>query len=450
VVCGLTYRTCLLTAKRLRIRPRGAHEIAADEEAYPYLYQRAFIAPLPPHCVALIIPRFLDLYLSFAPCTCIAGPGAGGASGYTAHCWGTDELLLAPQKGVVAVSVGHRHMLFLMADGSVKAFNYNSHGQTYVPESRIRNQAVKVAAGTNHSLVLLRDGTVVGFGSNLYGETDPMPSEALPGGQGVADIAAGPNYSLFLLKNGSVTGIGDTTYAPLLNLSPAILHNVSSISCGWQLCGAVKVSGELVLWGHNSSLLNENTTISPIPPEVEAAGVATLSVGYSHVAAMLRNGQGAVWGLNDDDQAKFPDGIAPNDVTFIVVGAWHTVVLLSDGQLKAFGNNNAYQTNIFVNDSSETIVGVAAGSLSSCALLLSPPEAPLPRTCSCCFSIACILQLSSCLCAHVRKHNNGIVPMTLLLPVQRQRRRCRLLHLQLRCQVCVPTEFVNVWAGRNC
>jgi alpha-tubulin suppressor-like RCC1 family protein len=294
-------------------------------------------------------------------------------------------------------------MLLLMSDGSVKAFGDNHHGQTVVPKSQVRNQAVKVAAGSNHSLVLLRDGTVVGFGSNLYGETDPMPSEALPGGLGVADIAAGPDYSLFLLKNGSVVGIGDTAYDLLLNLPSALLCNVSSISCGWQLCGAVKVGGELILWGHNSS--DTEGAISPIPPEVEAAGVATLSVGNSHVAAMLRNGQGAVWGLNDDGQASFPDDIPPADVKSIAAGGWHTVVLLADGQLKAFGNHNASQTFIPDSISSTVVAGVAAGHALSCALVSSTAEPTPPRTCYCCFSRACVLHVSSWLCACVHKHN---------------------------------------------
>jgi alpha-tubulin suppressor-like RCC1 family protein len=307
---------------------------------------------------------------------------------------------LAPQKGVVAVSGGENHLLFLKADGSVKAFGYNPHGQTYVPESRIRNQAIEVAAGTNHSLVLLRDGTVVGFGSNEYGETGPMPSEALPGGLGVAHIAAGADCSLFLLRNGSVIGIGDTASEPLLNLPSTILHNVSSINCRWQLCGAVKVSGELILWGHNNS--DTEGAISPIPPEVQAAGVATLSVGISHVTAMLRSGQGAVWGLNDDGQATFPDGVAPADVKSIVAGGWHTVVLLANGQLKAFGRNNNSQTDIPDSVSSAAVVGVAAGSFLSCALLSSPPEPPPPRTCPCCLSSStCIMHLHLfLLCEH--------------------------------------------------
>jgi alpha-tubulin suppressor-like RCC1 family protein len=273
------------------------------------------------------------------------------------------------------------HMLLLMADGSVKAFGYNPFGQTHVPESRIRNMGIKVVAGSNHSLVLLRDGTVVGFGSNLYGETDPMPSEALPGGLGVVDIAAGPYYSIFVLRNGSVIGIGDVENEPLASLPRAILHNVSSINCRWRLCGAVKVSGEVILWGYNNSIIGADTPILPVPPEVQAAGAATLSVGNSHAGAMLRNGQGFVWGLNDSGQAKFPIGIAPIDVKSIVVGAWHTIVLLRTGQLIAFGTNGDSQLNVPDAVKSASVAGVAAGYAISCALLPSPPEPPQPRKC---------------------------------------------------------------------
>jgi alpha-tubulin suppressor-like RCC1 family protein len=271
------------------------------------------------------------------------------------------------------------HMLLLMADGSVQAFGDNRDGKTLVPQSQIRNQAVKVAAGVGHSLVLLRDGTVVGFGSNDAGKTGPMPSEALPGGVGVADIAAGPDYSLFLLKNGSVIGIGYMPFEPLRSLSAATQRDIRSISCMWRLCGAIKVSGEVILWGFNNSMFSEDTAIWPIPPEVQTAGVATLSVGYSHVAAMLRNGQGAVWGLNDYGQAEFPDGVAPTDVKSIAAGGWHTVVLLASGQLEAFGRSDESQIDVPDSASSPSTMGVAAGTKSSCALLLSPPELPPTR-----------------------------------------------------------------------
>jgi alpha-tubulin suppressor-like RCC1 family protein len=369
---------------------------------FPTCVSGAFIVPLSPTLCGpdhfSCVSRSASWTFTFLFARCIAGSVASAvASGHTADCWGWPRL--ATQKGVVAVSGGENHTLFLMADGSVEAFGDNHHGQTVVPKSQVRNQAIRVAAGTNHSLVLLRDRTVVGFGSNIYGETDPIPWEALPGGVGVADIAAGPDYSLFLLKNGSVLGTGDTEHAPLFSLPGAILHNVSSISCRWRLCGAVKAGGELILWGYNNSETSADTTISLIPPEVEAAGVATLSAGYSHVAAMLRNGQGVVWGLNDDGQACFSDDIAPDNVQSIAAGGFHTVALLKNGQLKAFGYNGNSQIDIPETVSSAAATGVAAGHTFSCALLSLPPEPP-PRTWFCCFQepVSCTSHL---VCAHV-------------------------------------------------
>jgi alpha-tubulin suppressor-like RCC1 family protein len=333
-----------------------------------------------------------------------------------------------------------------MTDGSVRAFGYNPQGQTYVPSARIRNQAVKVAAGANHSLVLLRDGTVVGFGSNEYDQIDPMPAEALPGGLGVQDIAAGDRCSLFLLKNSSVIGVGDKTYHPLFSLPAATQQGIRSISCRWELCGAVKTSGELVLWGHNNSQIDAPTTISPVPPEVQAAGVASVSMGVSHVAAMLRNGQGAVWGLNDYGQSSFPADMTPGNVKAITAGSLHTLVLLNDGHVRAFGRNNEYQARIPTSVNSATVFGVEAGGWSSCALLLPQPEPPPPRMwhlLSNCFYDAlmapecCVLCVTNAL--DVPGHILRGRPIPPTIPnTQRQRRHCPLhrLHRHNRVRAC--------------
>jgi alpha-tubulin suppressor-like RCC1 family protein len=271
---------------------------------------------------------------------------------------------------------GYKHMLFLMADGSVTAFGYNPSGQTYVPTHRIGKNAIKVAAGVNHSLVLLSDGSVIGFGSNDFGQIDPLPSEVSPGGVGAMDIAAGNQFSLFLLRNGMVlgTGIG----APL-RIPAQALGNVTAISCQWALCGAVKASGELYLWGYDNSDVGAETNVTDTPPEVQATGVVSASIGISHVVAILRNGTTVLWGLNDEGQSTLPAGVLPNSVKAVAAGGWHTVLLTNDGQVYTFGSNSKGQTNIpsEVMQAASSIAGVVAGMLFSCALVTTSPE-PAP------------------------------------------------------------------------
>jgi alpha-tubulin suppressor-like RCC1 family protein len=303
----------------------------------------------------------------------VLATGSSNGTGYQARCWGSPAL--APQSGVVAMA-GFLHKLFLMADGSVKAFGYNPSGQTYVPTHRIGKNAIKVAAGVNHSLVLLSDGSVVGFGSNDYGEIDPMPSEVLPGGVGAIDIAAGYDFSLFLLRNGTVVGVGA---GPCLRIPAQALDTVTAISCQWSLCGAVKATGELYLWGSSNSNEGTGMGLTNAPQEVQVVGVVSASVGIDHVAVILRNGTAVLWGLNEYGQSTFPPGASQSPVKAIAAGGWHTVLLTNDGRVSAFGFNDDGQASVppEVKQASSSVMGVAAGAIFSCALVTMPPE-PAP------------------------------------------------------------------------
>jgi alpha-tubulin suppressor-like RCC1 family protein len=300
--------------------------------------------------------------------------------------WGNTDLSLALQRGVVAISASWDHVLMLKADGSVIAFGFNPQGQTYVPSDKIKNLAVAVAAGANHSLVLLSDGTVIGFGGNTHNQIDPLPPEVLPGGSGAISIAAGRDFSLFVLRDGSVIGIG-RNFLGEINIPQAARSDVVAVSSSGMMNAALKASGELIVWGFNNSETG-NGLISDVPPEIAAVGVANVSVGLSHIAVILKNGQAAIWGDNSDGQTTFPNGVTPKDVKAIAAGGWHTVLLTKQGQVHAIGSNLAGQTTVpsSVNSATEAgtsglAVAVAAGWSTSWALRPLKPEEPVPGMC---------------------------------------------------------------------
>jgi len=94
---------------------------------------------------------------------------------------GQDPLRASPVGGlteVVAVSAGGRHFAALKGDGSVWTWGKNDEGQLgdgtrssrELPQRVPKLDAVlKVAAGDNFTLVLKSDGTVWGWGANIYG-----------------------------------------------------------------------------------------------------------------------------------------------------------------------------------------------------------------------------------------------------------------------------------------
>jgi alpha-tubulin suppressor-like RCC1 family protein len=287
------------------------------------------------------------------------------SSQYTAFSWGAGMSVQASQRGVAALSVGWEHVLYLMADGSVQAQGLNTKGQTYVP-NLIGTKAVSVAAGANHSLVLLVDGTVVAFGSNDFGETDPLPVEVQPGGIGAIGIAAGRGFSLFLLRNGRVMGIG-ANGEDRIDIPVGAASSVTAIATMDQMSAAVRRDGTLVLWGRDGT----GDPIGPVPEYVQTAGVASVSVGVDHVAAVLRNGQVALFGSNSYGQATFPPGLDPAAVSSVAAGGWFTMLSTGRGEIQVVGwdGNDVKSVPPNVTTSEEPVHAVAAGMYSAWALL---------------------------------------------------------------------------------
>lgn len=221
------------------------------------------------------------------------------------------------------------------------------------------SDAVSISPGANssHKMALRSDGTVWGWGYNNYnqlGRADfssvltPIP---IPGLQDIVQVAAGPNFSLALTADGRVLGWGDNNW------------------------GQLGVRGPLV---------------SPSTP-VEIPGidcVVSVAAGDYHTVAVRSDGTVWAWGLNTfgglgrgtfgglyPDPAPVP-GIS--DANSVAAGALHTLVLLNDGTVLAFGWNYAGQLGdgTFTDRASPVVVqnlsgvrAVRAGTQNSFAIL---------------------------------------------------------------------------------
>ncbi len=253
---------------------------------------------------------------------------------------------------------------------------------------------VDLAAGEGHSLALLHDGRVLAWGANDDGQLGngthvgsavPVLVKAPDGtaGQltGVIDVAADSNTSVALRKDGTVVvwgranssqrGTGATIIDPLI---PSVVLNsagtgpltgVRSIAADGGSELALTDQGNVLGWGDNT---HGQLGISA-PPEAKLptlitgpnraplAGVRAVAIGGQHSVALLGDGRVLAWGRNEVNQLG--DGTktsrsVPSEVltaagkpltgaTEISTAEKHTLALLKDGSVVAWGRNTGGQ-----------------------------------------------------------------------------------------------------------
>eukprot|EP01062_Namystynia_karyoxenos_P035811 TRINITY_DN26140_c0_g1_i2.p1 TRINITY_DN26140_c0_g1~~TRINITY_DN26140_c0_g1_i2.p1 ORF type:complete len:418 (+),score=70.16 TRINITY_DN26140_c0_g1_i2:76-1254(+) len=105
--------------------------------------------------------------------------------------------------GVVSMSCGWRHVLFILEDGSIKGCGADDYDKTKPPEAGGR-KAVLVAAGYDHSIAAYDDGSIECWGEDSDGccQTPDL------GGRRAVALAAGNLFSGAVLDDGSLIGWG--------------------------------------------------------------------------------------------------------------------------------------------------------------------------------------------------------------------------------------------------
>jgi alpha-tubulin suppressor-like RCC1 family protein len=305
--------------------------------------------------------------------------------------------------GVVDVAAEHYQSLALKSDGTIWAWGGNPHGQlgdgtttnrlTPVRVSGL-TQVTAVGAGLEHGLALTADGSVWAWGANVYGQLgDGTTTGSLTpkrnGLTGVAVISAGRHHNL-AIQNGGAVGwglniggqLGDGTTT--IRLSPVgvsgLGSGVTTIAAAHGHGLASRSDGTAVAWGWNAyGQLGDGTKTDRLTP-VTVQGltdVRAFAGGLGQSFAVTSRGYLHAWGYNPNGELGYgttgDDLLNPGDTMLrgigssvstasfhpVAAGLEHTLMIATDGKIRARG----------INDDGQLGDGTTTASESSCGSL---------------------------------------------------------------------------------
>ena len=245
---------------------------------------------------------------------------------------------------LIHTAVGYNHSLGITTSGEVYAWGDNIYGQlgagqpggasdvpvqVQLPGNAI---AVQVAAGQWHSLALTADGRVFAWGRNNSGQLGQGPS--------------GPTQSATPLQ---VTGLPAT----INTISTTNLHNLA-------LAGSDLYGWGDNTWGEIGDGTSNNTRPTPVLVATElgtGGGIFAVAAGGTHSIAANRDCDLYAWGYNyygqlgtgdsgpgadlaTPTQLALPAPYTDARVKTVAAGLTHSLVLTTDGEVLAAGNNS--------------------------------------------------------------------------------------------------------------
>jgi hypothetical protein len=315
-----------------------------------------------------------------------------------------------------AIAGGGYHTCLMFPDSTLRCTGANSWGQlgnggfanasTPVPVTGITT-ASSVGAGIEHTCSLLADGSIRCWGTNYVGQLGDGStaglSEVPKAVQGISNavaLAVGGFHNCALLSDRTVkcwgrnqdgqVGNGDnTTDVRAPNLAVSGLGSVAAIAAGGYHSCALMADSTVRCWGRNTrGQLGDGTDSFFSSTPVTVSGMTTavsVSGGFYHTCALLRDATVQCWGDNDSGQIGNTLGYSNVPMTVagianavaVSAGSYHSCALLADATVRCWGRNTNGQlgNGALTNSPSPVMVGgltgpgfLSAGGIHTCAL----------------------------------------------------------------------------------
>ena len=210
---------------------------------------------------------------------------------------------------------------------AIKALGLGTDGQTAVPPLPSGQTYVAIATGIYHSIAKRSDGTWLAWGLNIHGQCN-IPSP--PAGMSYLTLDGGYDNTVAVRSDGRIVGWGSNTDLMLTPTSlgaPARMLD-AAISEGHAM--AMDEDGTVQAWGYSSLEARH------VPPT--GTRYVACSAGWAHNLLLRSDGQLIANGDNSVGQSSIPP-LPPGTVyTNMDAGYSHSVALRSDGVAVAFGS----------------------------------------------------------------------------------------------------------------
>ena len=316
-----------------------------------------------------------------------------GDNAFKQQADGTTEPRLLPAKldgldDIVTIAGGGGHGVVLRSDRTLWSWGRNDHGQVGDGTNENRPNPARIegiedvavlSGGGGHTLAMTADGTVWAWGHNGRGDlgdgtTDnrshPVKVKNLTD---IASISWGGGHSVALGKDGTVWtwghnlfgGLGDGTTETRLEPVRVDLADVVEVHGGGGHTLAKTADGTLWAWGRNDRGQvgdgGNDTQLSPVRVKgLDGVTIRSFIGGYFH--SLVLDADGNIWSWGNNDSGQLGDGTFTNrnlpakvegisGVVAIAGGGGrnefgpggHTLALLEDGTISAWGLNDAGQ-----------------------------------------------------------------------------------------------------------